>query len=242
MRKRVIRVMLTALVVGAGLNVALTWSLVGLIGWPRSLGVSRGTIGQGAPKRWSVGVPASWPPVPRMTTASEWWCCTIRYEFAEWPAPIIGADGLRTAQGMEVFRTAKRLTAQSHEWGWPMRSLRSVQTFEESMSTAVRPVRTPVEEHWFKRGLVMPAFLVKSPEVTHLPVMPVWPGFVVNTLVFAVVAVAAVVVPGVARASVRRRRGRCIACGYDLSGLDTCPECGTAAPEAAHREEVAGRR
>lgn len=28
------------------------------------------------------------------------------------------------------------------------------------------------------------------------------------------------------RVSSRRRRGRCVRCGYDLAGLGTCPECG----------------
>jgi hypothetical protein len=32
--------------------------------------------------------------------------------------------------------------------------------------------------------------------------------------------------PGFVRRGVRRRRGRCVRCGYELKGLAMCPECG----------------
>ena len=67
-----------------------------------------------------------------------------------------------------------------------------------------------------------------------LPLRPVWPGFVVNTLLFTMPAYLVLVIVGAGtamlRRSRRRRRGMCTACGYDLAGLNggRCPECGHA--------------
>jgi hypothetical protein len=70
---------------------------------------------------------------------------------------------------------------------------------------------------------------------------PVWPGFLVNSVFFAVVLAALYRALTVPRRFVREvgrlRRGRCVACGYDL-GFDFaagCPECGW------RRGTVAGR-
>ncbi|UYV12611.1 MAG: hypothetical protein NCW75_15125 [Phycisphaera sp.] len=62
-----------------------------------------------------------------------------------------------------------------------------------------------------------------------LPLLPLWPGFLLNTLFYAVLTFALVRTPRVLRRALRRRRGRCVGCGYDRDGLDTdaaCPECG----------------
>ncbi len=65
-----------------------------------------------------------------------------------------------------------------------------------------------------------------------LPLLPLWPGFLLNTLFYTLLLFGAWRLPGVLRRAVRRRRGRCIRCGYDRDGLDpgtACPECGTQA-------------
>lgn len=65
-----------------------------------------------------------------------------------------------------------------------------------------------------------------------LPLRPILPGFLINfTVACAMVATAWLGAAGIEGALRRRvrRRGRCIECGYDLAGLDTCPECGPAA-------------
>ena len=61
-----------------------------------------------------------------------------------------------------------------------------------------------------------------------LPLRPLWPGFAVNTLFYTAVLWLPLCGPFVLRRQIRRRRGRCIRCGYDLRGdLDAgCPECG----------------
>lgn len=225
MRKKWAKVALVSLVLGTAINVAVAWVLVVAIGFPRWQGAGRGTFGIGAPDRWSQRVPAAWPPTPQGTSESRWWCCTIRHEHAEWPAPIIGPDGLRTPEGMEVMRTAKVLTLQMSEWGWPMRSLRTSRTNEVGAALSIRMLPPP-GDHSLAEGIRLPPSLARSPFVAHLPLMPVWPGFAINTLLYAAVAAALLAGPGKLRRALRRRRGQCTRCGYDLAGLAQCPECG----------------
>jgi hypothetical protein len=64
----------------------------------------------------------------------------------------------------------------------------------------------------------------------RLPCIPLWPGFLVDTAFWGG---AAFLVwsgrggAGFVRRGVRRRRGRCVGCGYELKGLAVCPECGS---------------
>jgi predicted RNA-binding Zn-ribbon protein involved in translation (DUF1610 family) len=66
-----------------------------------------------------------------------------------------------------------------------------------------------------------------------LPCKPVWPGFAINTVFYAAVLWVLLALPGAVRRFVRRKRGRCTRCGYDLRGQVAdrdrkrqCPECG----------------
>lgn len=59
-----------------------------------------------------------------------------------------------------------------------------------------------------------------------LPLFPLWPGFALNTLVFATGLALIWYTPPSIRHVRRKRSGRCVKCGYDITGLTTCPECG----------------
>lgn len=61
-----------------------------------------------------------------------------------------------------------------------------------------------------------------------IPLTPVWPGFLINTFLYAAIVAVLFIAPKRIRRAVRRRRGRCVACGYDRRGNPSgaCPECG----------------
>ena len=64
-----------------------------------------------------------------------------------------------------------------------------------------------------------------------LPLGLVWPGFAINTIFHAVLLWMLWLLtlqPFAARRMIRRKRGHCIKCGYDLRGAEheACPECG----------------
>jgi hypothetical protein len=64
--------------------------------------------------------------------------------------------------------------------------------------------------------------------VRALPLHPVWGGLALNTLFWGTVWFAGVSGVGAAKRRWRRRRKRCVGCGYDLCGTASirCPECG----------------
>ena len=61
-----------------------------------------------------------------------------------------------------------------------------------------------------------------------LPLRPLWPGFAINTIFYAAILWFVMLGPFTARRIIRRKRGQCIKCGYDLRGAEheACPECG----------------
>lgn len=63
-----------------------------------------------------------------------------------------------------------------------------------------------------------------------LPLRPIWPGFSINTTLYAAIVWMLWSSPFVVRRFIRRKRGLCIKCGYDLRGHSggggVCPECG----------------
>ena len=65
-----------------------------------------------------------------------------------------------------------------------------------------------------------------------LPFYPLLPGFTINTIFYAAILWLLTLGPFTAHRFIRRKRGRCIKCGYDLRHVehDQCPECGMTIP------------
>lgn len=67
-----------------------------------------------------------------------------------------------------------------------------------------------------------------TPYSTFIPVGVKWLGLCIDTLLWAALLWTLFFGPGFLRRVARRRKGRCLTCGYDLRGIfeGGCPECG----------------
>ncbi len=120
----------------------------------------------------------------------------------------------------------KRTVVQARA-GWPMLSLYG--KLEEVMSQG-----TMSKDYTRAIGLLPAAGPLRLVTEPIVPLRPVWPGFAVNTLFYAAILWLAIPGPFALRRHIRRRRGLCITCGYDIrhADHDACPECG-ASPKSA---------
>lgn len=107
--------------------------------------------------------------------------------------------------------------------GWPLRSF---------LARYVNEPRFIYDSHLnVFDGL--PVYRVQTPhfmdrEFIALPLTPIWSGFIVNTLFYAVILWLLIPGPFTLRRLIRRKRGLCVKCAYDLRGTEheACPECG----------------
>lgn len=109
--------------------------------------------------------------------------------------------------------------------GWPKRTLTgwlpgalpayppSKMTFKHLPEGRVIVVMHPVDSDYLVRGL---------------PYQPMWSGFVVNTIFYAIVLWLMFAMPRALRRRLRIRRGQCPACAYPIGTSPVCTECGAA--------------
>ena len=153
---------------------------------------------------WRVAVTLTWPdPVP------DGWPAIPDYVGQE--------DGLGWTNFIAVgLGASPQLVSFSH-YGWPMASLRG-------WSTTLGPSQPS-----HSLCLDVPYRLRNAFPNGWLPVIPVWPGVLVNSVVYAVPVAMLWLALGAVRRWRRMRANLCVRCGYDLRGLaaqGACPECG----------------
>ena len=129
----------------------------------------------------------------------------------------------RLAETRELFDTAG--VWYELRMGWPLHCLRGgFTTHDYITSLTVRnnhgiiPVWRP-SEYLSSYG---------GTSLVGLPLIPDWPAFLGSVLLYGALSFAGVTAWRSARGWRRRRRGRCVGCGYNLTGnvSGTCPECG----------------
>ena len=84
-------------------------------------------------------------------------------------------------------------------------------------------IETPWQER-FRSPMGDPKY--RDPTYWRLPIVPFVPGFLADVLFYAWTSWLILFGPFTVRGQLRRRHGRCVRCGYDLAGLEACPECG----------------
>ena len=108
--------------------------------------------------------------------------------------------------------------------GWPWLALRC--TYGPPVVQGIQARRD------MTGGFPMPAILLgkkfKSGEAKALPIEPVWPGLIGDTLIFSAGWFVVVRIPVIVLRTWRRVWRRCPGCGYSRKNLraDRCPECG----------------
>lgn len=99
--------------------------------------------------------------------------------------------------------------------GWPLLSLQSSVAHDSASEVAHRSIgiwlESAVHGEWV------------------LPAIPMGMGFIVDSAFYASISWVSLFGPLALLRHLRRHRGMCPTCGYDLANLDACPECGDAA-------------
>jgi len=209
--RRWIRICVIALCVGVVINVLVAWG-VAAAGLPMKADHNYDAPGQGWPRRSPVG----WPTEPDTWMTGE----------------SLGYASRGASHNMAALARTRRTdpTVVMHmmivdAYGLPFRSMRTTRRIVQR-----GPAITSNEQTVLDAGTIVPRVLNPSQTATNrFAFDPVWPGFVLNSLVYAVLALVTMLGLTRLRADRRRRRGRCVRCNYLLAGLDVCPECGATA-------------
>jgi hypothetical protein len=245
--KRCARVIVLFVLLGAVVNVGIAWFVTGWTAWPGGFAALEWTA-HGI--QWPPRAPDRWPPPDNL----------VRYESFGWNldrhVAIVyeeDAEGDRAPVAQYMIEAVRV--------GWPLRAL-GWERWVDGQPTqpaaggtsggtsggasgggvAIQKNRQANPGVW-RSGmrLEFQTFGFDPEDGKRLPMFPLWGGFIIDTVFYAVVLWLLVWIPRAVRALIRIFRGRCPKCGYDLRGAipgtgGGCPECGWGREDAPTRE------
>ena len=162
------------------------------------------------------------------TAAKSEWVQFIEYRRNVRPGVLsaVSCRGLDviTIEGIAARGLTGPVVAQRCRAGWPILGMRG-----EKVAHLVAGSNTVKSARFYAAipiGQARKAFFHNTPEI--LPFRPIWPGFAFDTIFYAAILWPLIIGPFALRRLIRRRRGLCPACGYDLRHAEheACPECG----------------
>ena len=107
--------------------------------------------------------------------------------------------------------------------GWPIHAVTSGTTVT---SSSTRPTPGTSDDRIRRFGSIGHLPFSHMSYSQGLPIRPLWPGFAINTVLYAVLLWGLWQVPIHTRRHWRRRRDRCWKCAYPIAESETCSECG----------------
>lgn len=155
-----------------------------------------------------------------------------------WAQPVLQLQDVRTQAVPATGQEWQYWTSIADARGWPMLCLMGGvrrPTPGAYVYDANRRRITLTEQRIAIIPLNMPDGRYRTDEFRWLPLRPIWPGFAINTALYAAVTWLFFAFPTLLRRRWRSARGHCPTCDYDLRATTTgiCPECGAAiAPRA----------
>jgi hypothetical protein len=249
--RRMIRCILTYLVLGAATTVALAWIFALALPLQPSDQIRRGHTGMRWPC-WDVTTYASptttvltgRPVISSLDTAdrsqrqSDRWVPTY-FGFMHQPFDML-EDIPPEFNNLPDFEGAdhRRRVVETH--GWPMRALRAVIEYEfPTWADEYDGVIGNASSITTSSALRLPSLSAKQKREVHDAVVPfeiVPLGLTVDALLFGTTWFLLITGRSMTVIRLRRFRGRCARCGYDLRGNVSrgCPECGWNRHDEAH--------
>ncbi len=224
--KRRLLIVAVFLLAGAVVNVAVAW---GFAAWnPKIVDFYRWTAQpQGAESLWVAQINS--PGSTRLLFAKGVFAPPEPTDIVVAEEDLLPSWAVLAGRGINAVESGGHWEKIWDARGWPARSMycefEMAQRGAFATSIELGGIELAPSRH-------LPPARTRS-DWRALPLRPLWPGFAVNTLLYAVVLWLLIPGPFALRRFIRVRRGLCPACAYPRGESDVCSECGKAMPVRA---------